>query len=310
MFDVITFGSAAKDVFIKPADFSFKEDLLCFPLGSKISIKEINFSSGGGGTNVAATLAKQGFSVAYCGKIGEDHSAEMIIKDLQHYGVDHSMVSTTSELPTNHSVVISVPEKDRTILVYRGASDLYTKEDVDFSRLKAEWFYFTSLNDTFYSLLEHAMDNDIKVMLNPGVSQIKEEGFKEKIKGVKVLLLNRKEASLLTGETEDKKIALAASDICEGVVLITKGKEGVVAFSEGQFYEATPFVVDAEDCTGAGDSFGSGFLSAYMRTGSIEEGIVLGMANSASCLQKIGAKKGLLNKEDEFNRVHVERSIK
>ncbi len=47
-----------------------------------------------------------------------------------------------------------------------------------------------------------------------------------------------------------------------------------------------------------------------MRTESIEEGLIFGVANSTSCLQKVGAKKGLLGENDEFERVYVERSSK
>lgn len=310
MFDVLTFGTATKDVFIKPADFYSDEKSLCFPLGSKIGIEEIKFSSGGGGTNTAVTFAKQGFSVAYCGKIGEDHSAEMIIRELKHYNVDCSMILTTPDLSTNHSVIISIPEKDRTILVYRGASELYSEKDISLSALKTKWIYFAPCGEFFYPLLEQALKEGIDVMVNPGNSQIRDERFKDAIKGVKILLLNKEEGSLLTGESEVKKIALAASKISNGMVIITKGEEGVTVFSEGFFYEAAPLELSSEDRTGAGDSFGSGFLSAYMRTNSIEEGIALGIANSTSCLKKIGAKKGLLNKEDNFKKVYVEKSSK
>ena len=68
MFDIITFGSATKDIAVKPKNTTVlpndKKSLnqeMCFPLGSKIDIEEIQFNTGGGGTNSAATFANQGF---------------------------------------------------------------------------------------------------------------------------------------------------------------------------------------------------------------------------------------------------------
>ena len=90
MYDIITFGSAAKDIFVKPKkltvlkydkDFSTNEGI-CFPLGSKIDVEEIQFNTGGGGTNAAATFSKQGFKTAFCGAIGTDLAGQDIIKSL------------------------------------------------------------------------------------------------------------------------------------------------------------------------------------------------------------------------------------
>ncbi len=263
MFDVVTFGTATKDIFLQPKEFSLREELLCFTLGSKVPAEDINFSSGGGGTNVAATFGKQGFSVAYCGMVGEDHSAEMVLRDLKNYGVDCSMIKTTSEKPTNHSVTINIPEKDRTILVYRGASELYSKMHVDFPRLKTRWMYlapFSSLS-LFYSLLDFAEKEGIRVMINPGKKQIEDDQFKDYLKKAEIVLLNREEASLLIDETEESKLVSEVQSLCGGISLITKGKEGVVASSEKEIYSTAPKPDDAVDRTGAGDSFGSGFLS-------------------------------------------------
>jgi len=50
--------------------------------------------------------------------------------------------------------------------------------------------------------------------------------------------------------------------------------------------------------TGAGDAFGSGFLSGLLQKNDIEYAIQLATANATSCIQKIGAKNGLLKKDE------------
>ena len=49
------------------------------------------------------------------------------------------------------------------------------------------------------------------------------------------------------------------------------------------------------DRTGAGDAFGSGFLSQYAKGKSLKDSIVFARANSTSVVQKIGAKAGILH---------------
>jgi sugar/nucleoside kinase (ribokinase family) len=50
------------------------------------------------------------------------------------------------------------------------------------------------------------------------------------------------------------------------------------------------------DRTGAGDAFGSGFLSQWAQGKSLKDSIVFGSANSTSVVTKIGAKAGILTK--------------
>ncbi len=318
MFDVITFGSATKDIFLHSkesvvidSDSFLTKKGVCFSLGSKIKVDDIFFTSGGGGTNSAATLAKQGFNVAYCGKIGKDSAGEAVIKDLEQYKVNRDLISETEKRPTNHSIVIDIPDKDRTILVYRGASDLHSKDDVFFERLNARWFYFApfaaNASDLFYGLIDFAKLKNVKMMVNPSKSQIREDKIRNVLKNVDILLLNMEEASLLTKTNYDneneilKKVSLLGSEI----VLITKGVDGAIVYFKDKFYAGVPDNPNALDRTGAGDSFGAGFLSEFMKTNCVKKALQFGIANSTSCVQKMGAKHGLLNLESEFKRPEI-----
>ncbi len=319
MFDIITFGSATKDIFLSTEEggiFDNEEFVggrgICFPLGSKVRADEIYFTSGGGGTNTAVSLSKQGFEVAYCGKVGEDSAGDQVMKDLKRYGIKRDLVSRTEEELTNHSVVVDIPEKDRTIFVYRGASDLHSEEDVNFEKLRAEWFYLAPFSDFsmdfFYSILEHAQEEDINLMVNPSKSQLKEKRIWEALGKVDVLLLNMEEAAILTGRAYDdaSDILKELKGVPQRVLLVTQGTKGVYASDGEKFYYAKPVDTGAVDRTGAGDSFGSGFLSRFIRTGDIKEGVALGIANSTACLKEKGAKNGLLKEGDEHEEIPVE----
>lgn len=314
MFDIITFGSATKDIFLSTKESTIVESNklstgvgMCFPMGSKIKTDEIYFTSGGGGTNTAVTFAKQGFSVAFCGKIGDDNVGKNIINDLKQYKISTDFVTKTNERPTNHSIIIDVPNIDRTIFVYRGAAELHNENDVPFSKLISQWFYLAPFSPytepLFCKLIEFALEKGTKIMANPSKKQLQSKKTREMLKNVDILLLNTEEASILT-ETPVKEINTVIEktiNFTKDIVLVTQGVEGVTAFQNNMFYRIKPINPNAVDRTGAGDSFGSGFLSEFIRSKNVENALQLGVANSTSCLQKKGAKNGLLNKDDKYS---------
>ena len=81
------------------------------------------------------------------------------------------------------------------------------------------------------------------------------------------------------------------------VVIVSDGPNGVVA-SDGKTIVRAGMYEDVKvvDRTGAGDAFGSGFLSQYAQGKSLKDSIVFASANSTSVVTKIGAKEGILQK--------------
>ena len=56
------------------------------------------------------------------------------------------------------------------------------------------------------------------------------------------------------------------------------------------------------DSTGAGDAFGSGFVAGLMLGKPIEEAVEWGKKQAASVVEHIGAKKGLLTR-DQISKI-------
>jgi len=314
MFDIITFGSATGDTFLRLKKDNFQiweeskfvtEKALCFPLGSKVFIEDLQVSTGGGGTNTACTFSNQGFKVAYCGKIGEDNGGEAILTELKRFKVDTGFLKKDKKYLTAYSVILSLPQEERTILIYRGACHFLEKEDIPWQKIKeTKWFYLAPLSEKssliFPDLVEFAKKNNIKVAVNPGNTQInlEEEIFKSVLKQIDVLILNKEEASGLSkiSQGDDRDLIKKLISLTPGIIVMTKGKEGSVV-SDGKhiFQAGIPSVLPFEK-TGAGDAFGSGFVSGLLEKNDIEYALQLATANATSCIQKIGAKNGLLKK--------------
>jgi len=330
MYDIITFGSAAQDIHVKSKAFKILKDEkdfitgegICLALGSKIDVEDITYTAGGGGTNTAATFSKQGLRTAFCGAIGVDSAGLEIVRELKHLRIDTRFVVKKKEEHTNSSVIISgVPAVagsggDRTILVYRGASDKLARKDISWKKIrKTRWIYLAPLGgllcDTFEEIVNFAKENNIKVAVNPSIQQLSlaEEKLKNIFKKVDILFVNQEEASFLTKIPfeEEQNIFKKIDEICPGIAVMTKGGQGVTVSDGKYLYSALP---DRErkivDTTGAGDSFAAGFLTAYIRFNKdIVKAIQLGLANSAANLSEIGAHSGLLDKKSDFKRVEV-----
>ncbi|MDD3728867.1 MAG: carbohydrate kinase family protein [Candidatus Pacebacteria bacterium] len=319
MFDIITFGSASRDTFLKSKNLksATKKTLVTkegiyLSLGSKIDVENIYHFTGGGGTNCAVTFANMGLKTAYFGKVGEDEAGEDILKELKQLKVNISLVKKTKEKKTNQSIVLNVKDKDRTILVYRGASEIMGKENI-FLPL-AKWLYFAPLSGKaslkFNSLVDYGIKKGMKIAANPGNSQLSLKNIKKIIKKIDILILNQEEASMLANVLyKDEKSALKRiSEFYKGIIVITKGPLGSVVLNNSFLYEAKTLKSKVLDRTGAGDAFSSGFISEYIYSKDIVKSIQRGTANASSTIGFWGAKNGLLRKNQSFKKIKVKVS--
>jgi sugar/nucleoside kinase (ribokinase family) len=231
-------------------------------------------------------------------------------------GIDTSLVKRTKKKSTNTSVFLVHPGKDRTILVYRGASDLLGKEDIPWAKIKStKWFYLAPFSGTLAGLTEEIIDfarkNGIKVAFNPGYSQLNfpKDKLKRILGKVDVLILNKEEASKLSGVPyqKEREIFRKIDEYVPGIVIMTKGGGGAVVSDGKYLYQAPSLKIKGGDATGAGDAFGSGFVSGLIKKKNIEYAIQLAMANSGYSILKWGAKEGLLEKNQNWKKVKVEK---
>lgn len=313
MFDVITIGSSTRDVFIKSEDFriindpSFESGMAeCLPLGSKIEVKEIVFTTGGGGSNPAVTFARQGFSTACVGVIGEGINGQEVLNDLIKEGVETKFFQKRSDDRTAYSVILVHASGERTILSYKGEGQHFEVAQMPFAELQTKWFYLDSMGghyDLLESIINHAVKTGAKIAINPGAKEVQHglEKLKPLLKHVDIYLTNKEEGEEMLGisTTPSEDIARKIKEHTPGIVSISDGHKGVAVIdSEGQMYTAGVPDSPVIERTGAGDAFGSGFVCEYIRSQDIEKAIQFGTANASSVVTQFGAKAGILKKGD------------
>lgn len=304
---IVSVGAAVQDVFLSHSDEfaavsdkTIHEQFMKLELGAKADVNNITFSTGGGATNGAVTFARQGLHAVFMGTIGHDPAGQAVLNDLDHDGVDTSRVSYSDKFSTGYSVLLLALNGERTILTYRGASTHYHEKDFDLTGIDADWMYVSSMSGNFevlHKLFVQARKMDIKVMFNPGKGELKHpDKLRALLSDVDVLSVNKDEIQLIVeGETMEELVVHGLHYV--PVVIVSDGPNGVCS-SDGKTIVKAGMYQDVKviDRTGAGDAFGSGFLSQWSQGVSLVDSIVFASANSTSVVQHIGAKTGILQK--------------
>lgn len=108
---------------------------------------------------------------------------------------------------------------------------------------------------------------------------------------VDVLLVNDAEARELTGEWNIVKAARAIRGMGPRTLIVKKGEHGVLMFTESGSFAAPAYPLeDVFDPTGAGDSFGGGFLGYLAAAGdssdeTLRKAVIMGSTLASFCVE-------------------------
>ncbi|MDO8602048.1 MAG: carbohydrate kinase family protein [bacterium] len=326
MFDVLTIGTATRDVFLTSPYFKVLRDpehlkkigftegeAECFAFGAKIDVGEPVFTTGGGATNAAVTFARQGLKTAALISLGHDESANAVSIDLQSEKVT-PLISYSKKHATAYSTLLLSRTGERTVLVARGAADDLRISPKILAGAKASWVYIAPGAIPFAvisKLIHYFASTGAHIAINPSGYYLKFgiRRLQPLLKRAHVIILNRAEASQLTGANYENERAIFTrfESLFGGLTVMTDGAKGVTVSNGKIIYRAGIFKEKALiDRTGAGDAFGSGFVAGLLKqspnvkTGelysdhAIEEAIRLASANATSVVEYIGAKTGIL----------------
>jgi len=309
-YDIITVGSGLIDASLQ-TNIHEKNNFLKIPLGAKIPLDKIIFSSGGGGTNTARCAAKLGMKTAFLGKIGSGYNAQIILRELKKANVD--FLGTTSKEHTGYSIILKSKDNRRTILTFKGASDMLSYKEINLKKLNTKWFHFTSMNDKSFQtqkkLINFAIRNNIKISYNPGIKKIN-QGLGKIIKIIKnadILQMNREEAHILIKKAKnEKEIFKKLHKIGAKIICITNGnKKGKI--SDGKnIYTFNPKKITVKESTGAGDAFATSFLSGMIKYNDIGKSIKIAIKNAQSVITK-QKDMGLLSIPQILKKIKYER---
>lgn len=303
MLDVITIGSAVLDIFVKSdrlINGRIEKD--------KAEAQELIMTSGGGATNNAVSFARKGLSVAPIIEMGSDPAAEMILSELKKESVNIQLAIQEDKETTAASIILLSPDGKSSILTFRGASRMLTSSDIPFDKLgfllkPSGWIHLTSVGgdmELVGKIIGWAKEKRRKVFWNPGSSEIAGlEGDSLRKQGVS--LISSVDTVQLNSSEAQKLFGSQIPHLPQTILIITNGAKGGDIYSQNTKYTYEGLPVEMIDSTGAGDAFGSGFISALLLGKPISQAVEWGRKQSASVVKFIGAKKGLLTIQQLIN---------
>jgi ribokinase len=252
---------------------------------------------GGKGANQAVAASRLGGKVTFIAKRGNDLFGNQAIGIFMREGIDTQYVVKDPDLPSGVALIIVDSTGENSIVVAPGSNGNLQKEDIPMKIFESKRFGVLLLQleipvATVEFAAEAAMQNGMKVILNPAPAQILPESL---LKKIWLATPNEVEAEELTGIniTDLNSVEKAASRLIEmGAknVIITLGETGAYIKSE-DFTGLVPGIrVNAIDTTAAGDVFNGALTVALCDGKSLKEAVIYANKAAAISVTRMGAQ--------------------
>lgn len=306
MYDLITIGVVTLDHFAKIHDASVhcavnkSNCKITMNFADKIPIDEFDSIIGGNGANNAVGSSRLGLKAGIYTVYGSDQTGDVIEKTFQDEHVDTTYAVREKAAKSDTALVIRFQE-ERTILVY------HEKREYHFPELApTKWLYYTSLMKGFehihQDLITYIKKNNVKLAFNPGTHQLiyGKNNFKDILEVTELLIVNKEEAQrFLEVTTNDiKDLLFGLKHLGPKNVMITDGPQGSYGFDGLRCMFLDVFPGPVVERTGAGDSYSTGAIAAFIQGGDMQNAMVWGTFNGWSVVQKVGPQAGLLTKTE------------
>ncbi|MDO5293556.1 MAG: ribokinase [bacterium] len=282
-------GSINMDMTVKTARIPIK--------GETVKGEDLTYIPGGKGANQAVAMAKLGASVEMFGCVGDDAAGKQLVKNLEQYGIVTKNIKTVKDVPTGVAL-ITVGEKDNTIVVVAGANDSVTipyidsiKEDLLSSDLVL--LQHEIPKDTVQYVIDVCYKAGIKVILNPAPAR---DVRQEDIEKVAYLTPNEHEAAILFGAENSLEDLVKAYP---EKMIITMGKEGAIMCGEkGKVITVPAGKAKVVDTTGAGDTLNGAFAVQIAKGRTMEEALRFATTAASLSTETFGAQAGMPSYEE------------
>lgn len=280
-------------------DYVYKLDHIV-EKGETISSECLQIYPGGKGLNQSVALGKAGATVYHAGAIGEE--GQFLLECLKDANVNTDFVNVISEEKSGHAIIQNDKEGENCILLFGGANQRITKEQIDKTLAHFECGDFlvlqNEINELCY-LVEKAYEKGMKLVLNP--SPLNEKILALPLEKIDYFLLNEIEGrQILKADTEDGEQLL--EQLCEKFpkahIVLTLGKDGSKYANGTERICQGIYKVKAVDTTAAGDTFSGYFIASILEGKEVKEALDIAAKASAIAVSRNGAGVSIPTKEE------------
>lgn len=257
---------------------------------------------GGAVAHTAVVAAQLGATVTFVGLTGQDQLADLLVADLQRYGVKTNHLRRV-EGPTATILAVVDAHGERTMYSYRGVSttmfygplpyDLFKPGDC--LHLSGYSFQDGYSRTTALALLAQARAQGAWVALDPSFhfARAFQSEHRAGLGQLDWIFPNLEEAQLMTGAADPQTAAERLQATGIKTVVVKCGRQGcTIATTQGIIHVPGFPAATVVDTTGAGDAFCGGFLAATLAGAPVVRAAQMGHAAAVYVIGQLGGHTG------------------
>ncbi|WP_449546923.1 aminoimidazole riboside kinase [Lelliottia amnigena] len=231
---------------------------------------------GGAPANVAVGVARLGGESGFIGRVGDDPFGRFMRQTLIAENVNVDSLSYDAQHRTSTVVVELQSDGERSFtFMVRPSADLFLSPQDLPAFEQGQWLHACSIalsaepsRTTTFQAMDAVKEAGGLVSFDPNIradlwqdAHVLRECLEQALRKADMVKLSREELTFLTGQLAvDEGLRLLVDHYAVPMVLVTLGKEGVVAWHNDHFATFSAPVVNSVDTTGAGDAFVAGML--------------------------------------------------
>lgn len=242
-------------------------------LGKEQRAEEMTLTLGSSSAIFAANCSSLGASVAFSGKIGQDSFGKHVIQSLSDKGINSDYIITDENVKTGATVIFNV-NGNRMMVTHPGAMEKMTINEIpsqlfnECRHLHTSAIFFQpgikkDLPKLFRKAKKHGMTTSMDTQWDPDEEW--DLDLEALLPELDFFLPNDQELMELT-KCKSVDDALDQLKDYDTTIVVKQGEKGATLAKKGKkksipAYNVSNFV----DAIGAGDSFDSGFIYAFLK---------------------------------------------
>ena len=249
-------------------------------IGKEKFAKDMTVTLGSSTAIFAANAASLGSKVCFVGLVGKDSFGDLVKTSLEAKGVDTRYIMD-GPTPTGATICMNYGE-DRANLTYQGSMDVMGWDDINkevFDNTRhihlSSLFMQSALLRDIHKVLDAAKEKGITVSLDTQWDPMEtwKLDYRSVLPKITIFMPNEKELQALTHKDSlEGAIAEVLPFLGNAMVVKCGSKGSLLVRKDGNMKLLPAFLnSDVVDAIGAGDSFNSGFISAFVKGLSLED---------------------------------------
>lgn len=275
------------------------------PGGNTYFIEELTMAVSGAAGAAAIVAAKYGLNVLAVGGIGDDLMGDWVIRRLDQFGIDTSMMQLCKGVGTSSSIVTTRPDGQRPALHMRGATGAFVISEDDYDKvLNAKVIHMggTGLMDRMdgersFQLMKEAKRRGRITTLDVFAADKKDmANVAGLLPFTDYFIPSIEEAQALSGLRTKEDIGRYFNDLGVQCTVMTMGENGAYYHHvDGTRFHMPAFDIDVVCTCGCGDAFNAGFAAGLINGFNAEDATRLGQASSALNASGLGSQAGVVD---------------